>query len=243
MPSSLELLAASIKPPVTLTLEPVSGASLNARIMFNVNDVAPEDDAPKRRPLKLSARSSILPKATQQLDMGEGQQQWAGLSVSVDRKKRRCAECTRPLAQGADASVLLCDRCTATSSAASTNLPLPSPALQSSANSRDAHRPQCAPAALRAPLVLVELKRPAAPKGDWLRIHVLKQDDEGREKREATVEPPTPSTTAQAKEDSAPSGTPPGPAAAEESLEARLAARARAIGTGHRLQRNLPAVL
>ena len=73
----------------------------------NAVGAPPEPQPAAQRPrLKLSPRSELMRAG----DMGEGASQWAGLGVSVQRKKARCAECTRPLTDS-DADVPLCSRC------------------------------------------------------------------------------------------------------------------------------------
>ena len=48
--------------------------------------------------------------------MGDGGEQWSSLNVSLERKKRRCAECTRPLANGHSGTT--CPRCVEAAAAA-----------------------------------------------------------------------------------------------------------------------------
>ena len=96
---------------VTLQLLPTSENSLDTVITFH--ELAP------RKALKLAARSAPTPKADLSWDSGAGGQQWSKLDVSVSRKKLRCSECTRPLADDAKSS-LLCDRCMAAASTVST---------------------------------------------------------------------------------------------------------------------------
>ena len=104
---SLAALAASTTPtqPVTFKLKAISAHTLEARISFN------EVEPPKERPrLKLAARTKpVTENAWAEKDSGAGQNQWGALNVVADRKKQRCAECTRPIPEGGKS--LLCDRC------------------------------------------------------------------------------------------------------------------------------------
>ena len=61
----------------------------------------------QRKPLLLSARTK--PVSVPVTDMGAGGSQWAQLSISGERKKLRCAECTRPIPD--DSTHLMCERC------------------------------------------------------------------------------------------------------------------------------------
>lgn len=103
----LELLAATAAQPaaslVELRLQPKTASALDTLITF----VEP----PQRRRLQLSARTKPVAPARGAWDEGAGGEQWSNLSVSVARKKKRCAECTRPLAEASTS--LLCERCVA----------------------------------------------------------------------------------------------------------------------------------
>lgn len=99
---------------VSITLQPTSRRSLDVSILLE-----PERQRPR---LQLQARSRPLDAALS----GDGVQQWSSLSVSVDRKKTRCAECTRPIPETSGS--LLCARCsgrTATTTGSSTASPAP----------------------------------------------------------------------------------------------------------------------
>ena len=64
-------------------------------------------ELPQRRKLELKPRAQAAPASS--WDSGDGSKQWSNLNVSVDRKKTRCAECTRPLPEGC--TTMLCHRC------------------------------------------------------------------------------------------------------------------------------------
>ena len=99
------LTAAGTEPPqspVSLRLRPISGTALETSIVFHEQRQRPR--------LQLSARSKpVGADVWTQRDMGEGGKQWSGLNVSAERKKTRCAECTRPIPEGR--ASLLCERC------------------------------------------------------------------------------------------------------------------------------------
>ena len=100
----LEQLAAANAAPthrISLRIAPQSGYSLTTTISF-----APET---QRRKLIVAPRS----KPVSERDMGAGDKQWSALNVAVERKKNRCAECTRPLPEGSTTSA--CQRCQQTS--------------------------------------------------------------------------------------------------------------------------------
>ena len=100
----LEQLAAANAAPthrISLRIAPQSGYSLTTTISF-----APEI---QRRKLIVAPRS----KPVSERDMGAGDKQWSALNVTVERKKNRCAECTRPLPEGSTTSA--CQRCQQTS--------------------------------------------------------------------------------------------------------------------------------
>lgn len=108
---SLARLAETVTPTqrVALKIEPTSSRSLNCHIKFL--------EEPQRQRLQLSARKTQAP--TKDDMMGDGGKQWNSLNVSVERKKRRCAECTRPLPEHANTQSLLCERCAASSASSS----------------------------------------------------------------------------------------------------------------------------
>ena len=62
----------------------------------------------ERKPLQLHGRTKPVAGAH---DMGAGGNQWAQLNISGERKKLRCADCTRPIPD--DSVGLVCDRCSA----------------------------------------------------------------------------------------------------------------------------------
>ena len=99
------LAAAALETPpsvISLRLRPTSGTALETSIIFNEQRQRPR--------LQLSARSKpVGADVWTQRDMGEGGKQWSGLNVSAERKKTRCAECTRPIPEGR--ASLLCERC------------------------------------------------------------------------------------------------------------------------------------
>jgi ribosomal protein L37AE/L43A len=100
---------------VTVQLQPTSRASLDVAVHFE-----PERQRPR---LKLQARS----KPVSQQDMGDGGEQWSSLNVSVERKKARCAECTRPISEPlASSGLLLCERCVASNNGGRTINNVPS---------------------------------------------------------------------------------------------------------------------
>ena len=73
----------------------------------------PVADAPARPRLQLAKRSKPVDEKTWEVrDMGAGGNQWGGLNVDAKRKKKRCVECTRPLAE--ESTSLVCDRCAGT---------------------------------------------------------------------------------------------------------------------------------
>ena len=98
-----QLAAANAAPThrISLRIAPQSGYSLTTTISF-----APET---QRRKLIVAPRS----KPVSERDMGAGDKQWSALNVAVERKKNRCAECTRPLPEGSTTSA--CQRCQQTS--------------------------------------------------------------------------------------------------------------------------------
>ena len=140
---------------VCLTISPTSRCSLEARISF------PPEQQRKRLQLTARTKPSVAKPA---VDMGEGQQQWSKLNVSLDRKKPRCADCTRPLPDGS--SSMLCDRCIkpAAASAATSK-----PALEQTATQTTA------PTASPTPAVATSTharpaKAPSMPEADHVRI-------------------------------------------------------------------------
>ena len=68
---------------------------------------AEEKPARQRQQLSLAPRSKPMARDMENWEMGSGGAQWGGLSVDASRKKKRCAECTRPLTSG---DSLLCSR-------------------------------------------------------------------------------------------------------------------------------------
>ena len=107
MPSSLAALEAARAAPAlpNVALRTAGSSSLSLQLSFAAG-------AAERPRLKLAARSKpIANNEWEKRDMGAGGEQWSGLNVSADRKKKRCADCSRPLADGH--ASLLCDRCAA----------------------------------------------------------------------------------------------------------------------------------
>lgn len=91
---------------VALKLSPTSGDSLDVQLTIQ--------EPTTRRRLALSSRSKQTEGGAEvwaQRDMGSGGNQWSNLNVTADRKKKRCADCTRPLEESC--ATLLCSRCTA----------------------------------------------------------------------------------------------------------------------------------
>ena len=68
---------------------------------------AEEKPARQRQQLSLAPRSKPVAHDMENWEMGAGGAQWGGLNVDASRKKKRCAECTRPLTGDS----LLCSRC------------------------------------------------------------------------------------------------------------------------------------
>ena len=104
MPSSLAALEAKISAPAQpfVALQP-SGDQLRLDISFT-------GEPRQRARLKLASRSKpTTANEWEKRDMGSGGQQWSGLSVDANRKKKRCSDCTRPLPD--DWTGLRCEKC------------------------------------------------------------------------------------------------------------------------------------
>ena len=97
-------------------LTPLSGDSV--ALTVDLLPRAPADAAPREPPaeekpvrqrqqLSLAPRSKPVAHDMENWEMGAGGAQWGGLNVDASRKKKRCAECTRPLTGDS----LLCSRC------------------------------------------------------------------------------------------------------------------------------------
>jgi hypothetical protein len=132
---SLARLAETVTPTqrLTFTIVPTSSISLNCHIKFH--------DLQRPR-LQLSARK--VQEVPRNDDMGEGGKQWNSLNVSVERKKRRCAECTRPLPDD-EASALICQRCSASLASASqqaSDMPAAAKSVSAKSVSAKAMRPE-----------------------------------------------------------------------------------------------------
>ena len=78
------------------------------RRLDDADSLQPEPAA-QRRQLNISPRSQLM--QGQADGSGAGTSQWASLGVSLDRKKKRCAECTRPIAASDAGSEVFCAQC------------------------------------------------------------------------------------------------------------------------------------
>ena len=167
--------------PVYLELILTSATSLHTQITF--------PDRPQRKRLQLAARSAP-PPTEGPWDMGSGGKQWSGLDISVDRKKRRCADCTRPLPDASSSS--LCDRCVASAAPSGVVVaPTPSSDEWTREASEGPKTPQLVSLTInshsggvsldivRLAPISVEVARPALPGGSWVKIEVPR--GQGRE--------------------------------------------------------------
>ena len=100
-------------PWLQVAVTPLSGDS----VLFTVDilpclpgDATPPEQAAEEKPTRQRQQLSLAPRSkpvASNWEMGAGGDQWGGLNVDASRKKKRCAECTRPLT----GSSLLCERC------------------------------------------------------------------------------------------------------------------------------------
>ena len=107
---------------VLVSLKPLSGNTVEFRIeiLLTPPPAAGEEQEraapaaqPERAKIQLAPRSKpVVANRWEERDMGAGGEQWGGLNVDAKRKKKRCAECTRPLPESCTS--LLCGRCSGT---------------------------------------------------------------------------------------------------------------------------------
>ena len=110
----------AIAPWLQVVVTPVSGDSVVFTVDIlsraagesaHLEQAAEEKPTHQRTQLSLAPRSKpVASNAWEERDMGAGGNQWGRLNVDADRKKKRCAECTRPLPYCC--TLLLCERCT-----------------------------------------------------------------------------------------------------------------------------------
>jgi hypothetical protein len=102
--------------------------------------------APRTVPLAYSVTAGGTSVTASSKDMGEGGRQWAALGVMGGRKKARCAECTRPLAEEEiESASLLCQRCAGGANVGGANVG------GAAGNSAVGRTEPCASAAIGAP--------------------------------------------------------------------------------------------
>ena len=103
-------------PWLKVAVTPLSGDS----VLFTVDILPclpgdaspPEEQAAEEKPTRQRQQLSLAPRSkpvASNWEMGAGGDQWGGLNVDASRKKKRCAECTRPLPL--TGTSLLCERC------------------------------------------------------------------------------------------------------------------------------------
>ena len=101
---------------IQVAVTPLSGSSLEFTVRIlpcSAGDSPHPEQAANEKPTHQRQQLSLAPRSkpvASNWDMGAGGNQWGRLNVDADRKKKRCAECTRPLPL--TCTSLLCERCT-----------------------------------------------------------------------------------------------------------------------------------